>query len=129
VFVGTVVMIDLRLLGVTLTGVPVSEVIARLGPWSRLGFAVMVTTGLLLFYAAPVARYENYFFRFKMIALAAAIVNARVFDRSVYPTIERWDRSAVPPRAARIAGGLSILLWALIITAGRTMAYQQYWFP
>jgi hypothetical protein len=34
----------------------------------------------------------------------------------------------VPPRAARIAGGVSLVLWALIITLGRMMPYQQYWF-
>jgi len=121
-------MIDLRLLGATLTRVPVSEVITRLGPWSRLGFAVMLTTGLLLFYAAPLARYENYFFRFKMVALVLAMVNAWIFDRSVYPTVSAWDRDASPPRRARVAGAVSLVLWALIITAGRAIPYQQYWF-
>jgi hypothetical protein len=127
-FVGTVVMVDLRLMGVTLTRVPVSEVMTRLAPWSIAGFALMLITGALLFYAAPLARYENVFFRFKMATLAVAVLNAVVFYRSIYPGVARWDRDPVPPRAARIAGGVSLVLWALIITLGRMMPYQQYWF-
>jgi hypothetical protein len=59
VFVGTAFMIDLRLLGKTMTAVPVSQVMTRLMPWTEAGFLVMIVTGALLFYAAPVARYEN----------------------------------------------------------------------
>src|SRR5215510_7546589 len=83
VFVGTALMIDLRLLGKTMTHVPVSQVVTRLMPWAEAGFAVMVVTGALLFYAAPVARYENIFFRFKMAALAMAAVNVWIFRRRI----------------------------------------------
>jgi hypothetical protein len=128
VFVGTAVMIDLRLLGVTMTRAPVSEVMARLLPWTGAGFLVMVASGALLFYAAPLLRYENVFFRLKMAALVLALVNAWIFHRTVYRTVAEWDLNRVPPRKARVAGGLSLALWALIITAGRMMAYQAYWF-
>lgn len=128
VFVGTAVMVDLRLLGVTLTRVPVSEVVTRLGRWSRAGFFVMITTGSLLFYAAPTARYENLFFRAKMTALVLAIANVWVFDRRVYSTVAGWDTDPVPPRAARRAAAVSLVLWGFIITAGRMIPYQQYWF-
>jgi hypothetical protein len=128
VFVGTALMIDLRFLGVTLIRVPASEVVGRLLPWAVAGFLVMVTSGALLFYAAPVVRYHNLFFRFKMGALVLAVVNAWVFHATVYRRVAQWDRDPVPPREVRVAGGLSLVLWALIITAGRMMAYQGYWF-
>src|SRR5271169_598708 len=54
VFLGLTVMLDLRLLGVTLVRTPASEVVARLVPWTIVGFAVMVATGALLFFAIPV---------------------------------------------------------------------------
>ena len=54
VFLGMAVMFDLRLLGVTLTAVPMSQLKRRLGPWMTGGFIVMVITGLMLFYAIPV---------------------------------------------------------------------------
>jgi hypothetical protein len=128
VFVGTVVMIDLRLLGYTLTRAPVSEVVTRLGPWSGAGFAVMVASGALLFFAAPLLRYENLFFRFKMLTLVVAAANAWLFQRTVYRHVAEWDGDPVPPRAARVAGAMSLALWALVITAGRMIPYQIYWF-
>ena len=128
VFAGTAVMIDLRFLGVMMTRVPTSEVVARLLPWTAGGFVVMVVSGALLFYAAPLVRYENYFFRFKMGAILLALVNAWVFHATVYRRVAEWDRDPVPPRQVKLAGGLSLVLWAVIITAGRMMAYQDYWF-
>jgi hypothetical protein len=127
-FVGTALMIDLRLLGRTMTDVPVSQVMTRLMPWTEAGFLVMIVTGSLLFYAAPVARYENIFFRLKMAALAMAVMNIWLFRRNVYRRVAEWDLDPVPPRRVRMVGALSLLLLALIITAGRMMAYQDYWF-
>jgi len=128
VFVGTAAMIDLRLLGKTMTHVPVSQVVTRLLPWSEAGFLVMVVTGTLLFYAAPVARYENVFFRLKMAALLIAVINVWVFRRTIYRRVGEWDLDPVPPRRVRMVGALSLILLAIIITTGRMMAYQDYWF-
>ena len=128
VFVGTAVMIDLRLLGKTMTHVPVSQVVARLVPWSEAGFLVMVASGALLFYASPLARYENVFFRLKMAALVVAVMNAWVFRRTMYRRVGEWDLDPVPPSRVRMVGAVSLMLLALIITAGRMMAYQDYWF-
>ena len=128
VFVGTAVMVDLRLLGKTMTHVPVSQVVTRLRPWSQAGFAVMVVSGMLLFYAAPLARYENIFFRLKMAALVMAVINVWAFRRTVHRRLGDWDFDPVPPRRVRVVGVLSLILLAIIITAGRMMAYQDYWF-
>jgi hypothetical protein len=128
VFVGTAVMIDLRLLGKAMIQVPVSQVVSRLMPWTQVGFLVMVVTGALLFYAAPLNRYENIFFRVKMAALVIAAINIWVFRRNLYGRVGEWDVDPVPPRRVRMVGALSLLLLAVIITSGRMMAYQDYWF-
>ena len=128
VFVGTAAMIDLRLLGKTMIRVPVSQVVARLVPWTEIGFAAMVVSGTLLFYAAPLNRYENLFFRVKMGALALAVLNVWWFRRTAYRRVHEWDLDPVPPARVRMVGALSLILLGLIITAGRMMAYQDYWF-
>lgn len=128
VFVGTAVMVDLRLLGLTMRRVPASQVVRRLAPWAAGGFLLMVISGLLLFYASPVDRYLNLFFRAKMVMLALAGINAWLFHRTLYRSIAEWDRDPVPPRGVRLAGGAALALWAGMILAGRMMAYQQYWF-
>src|SRR5258708_23743073 len=58
-FLGLSVMLDLRLLGVTMLRTPMSEVMGRLLPWSIAGFVIMLVTGALLFYAIPVKTYLN----------------------------------------------------------------------
>ena len=125
-FVGTAVMLDLRLLGATMRGVPVSEVAARLRPWTAAGFLLMIISGALLFYANPPLRYQNIFFRTKMAMLVLAGVNAWMFHHTVYRRVAEWDRDPVPPRSARVAGGLALVLWAVMITSGRMIAYD--WF-
>jgi hypothetical protein len=125
-FLGLTVMLDLRLLGVTMLRTPASEVAGRLLPWTIAGFAVMVTTGALLFYAIPVKTYLNVFFRVKVAFLVLAGVNVAVFQRTIWRTVDGWDSAAVPPLRARLAGGVSLFLWAGIVIAGRMIAYN--WF-
>ena len=127
-FVGTAVMMDLRLLGLTLQSVRVSEVMTRLLPWTSAGFVLTIISGTLLFYAAPLSRYENIFFRAKMVALLLAGINILAFHNTVYRRVAEWDLDPIPPRRARVMGGFALVLWALIITLGRLIPYQVYWF-
>jgi hypothetical protein len=126
VFLGLVVMLDLRLLGVTLLKTPVSEVVGRLAPWTLAGFVVMVITGSLLFYAIPVKTYLNIFFRLKVLFLLLAGANTGIFHFMISDNMSEWDLDPVPPMRARLAGGLSLVLWAGIVVAGRMIAYN--WF-
>jgi len=127
-FVGTAAIVDLRLLGLTMQSVRVSEVMARLLPWTATGFLVMTITGALLFYAAPLLRYQNIFFRAKMVTLVLAGVNVWVFHNTVYRRVVEWDLDPIPPRSARVVGGLALALWAVLIMLGRMIPYQVYWF-
>ena len=119
-------MHDLRLLGWTMRGVPVSEVTGRLLPWTRIGFAVMVITGLLIFYSSPLRYYHNIFFRLKVLLLIVAGLNAFVFHRGVHRRVAEWDLDPVSPREARAAGAVSLVAWTLIVVTGRMIAYN--WF-
>jgi len=125
-FFGLTVMFDLRLLGWTMRKVPVSEFARRVLPWTIAGFIIMVITGTLLVLAIPVRSYQNIFFRFKMILLVLAGLNVWIFHSRVYPKVATWGRDAVPPKAARVAGALSLALWIGIVVSGRMIAYN--WF-
>ena len=125
-FVGTAVINDLRLLGWTMNSVPVSEVTGRLLPWTRVGFAVIVITGLLLFYSDPVRYYHNIFFRLKILLLVVAGLNVFVFHRGIHRRVAEWSLDPLLPRQARVAGAVSLAVWALIVVAGRMIAYN--WF-
>src|SRR5712692_4845363 len=125
-FLGTAAMLDLRLLGVTMRRVPVSEAERRLRPWTAAGFVLMITSGALLFYAIPVRTYLNIFFRIKFVMLVLSGLNVWVFHRTVYRRVAEWDLDPVAPMGARVAGGLSLALWAGVVVAGRMIAYN--WF-
>ena len=125
-FVGTAVMMDLRLLGISFGGVPVSEFTGRMLNWTRGGFAIMVATGLLIFYSSPVRYYYNIFFRLKLILLVIVGLNILLFHSRILKSVSEWDLDAKPPRAAKIAGAVSLASWLIIVVAGRMIAYN--WF-
>ena len=126
VFVGLLLSWDLRLLGITLRRVAVSEVWVRLIPWITMGAVLMVLSGLLLFASDPVRFFGNIFFRLKALGLFLALLNAMAFHLGIERRLVDWDTAAVTPRAAKLAGAISIGLWAVIVVTGRFVAYN--WF-
>ena len=126
VFFGLVVMFDLRLLGWMFRRVPVSEFNRRVLPWTIGAFVIMVISGTLLFFAIPLRSYQNIFFRTKMLLLLLAGLNVWIFHSRVFRGSAIWDVDGVPPRAARVAGGLSLALWIGVVVSGRMIAYN--WF-
>ena len=125
-FFGFAMILDLRLLGLALSQVPVSEVAKKLLPWTIAGFILMIVTGGLLFYAIPVRTYQSIFFRVKVLMLILAGINVWVFHSTIWRRVAEWDRDPVTPRSARFAGAASLVLWVCIIFAGRMIAYN--WF-
>ena len=125
-FVGLAIILDLRLLGLVFRRVPVSEVTARLLPWTKVGFVVMAVTGVLLFYAIPVRTYQSIFFRVKVAMLLLAGLNVWLFHSRVERRVADWDLAPVTPLAARVAAMVSLVLWAGVVVAGRMIAYN--WF-
>ena len=77
VFIGFLLFWDLRLVGVVLRGVAVSEVWRRLIPWITAGAALMVVSGILLFVSDPVRFYGNVFLRIKNLGLERARLSFR----------------------------------------------------
>ena len=125
-FVGTLIAVDLRLLGVAFKEVPVSQLTSRMLPWTVAGFVIMVVTGVLLFYAIPVRTYQSLWFRFKVVLLVVAGINAWVFHKRVQANQSTWDNNPIPPRGARVSAIISLCAWAGVIVTGRLIAYN--WF-
>ena len=125
-FLGLLAWMDLRLVGVTMTRVPVTDFVRKLLPWALVGFVISVVTGVLLFYSSPVRIGHNIFFRYKLIALVLAGVNAWAFHTGIYRKVGDWDSAAAIPWRAKLAGAISLALWASIVIAGRMIAYN--WF-
>ena len=127
--VGTLVWMDLRLLGLSLRGMRVSEVYRGLAPWFAAGFLMMFASGAVLFTAYATSAYANVFFRIKMLALLLAALNAVAFHFVGGRRSTAWDAAPRPPATVRIAGLASLLLWVTVIVAGRLMSYTMFSSP
>ncbi len=125
-FAGTILIVDLRLLGVAFRQAPVSKVTDTLLPYTVAGFATMIVTGLLLFFSNPLDYYHNIWFRVKFVFVIVAAINILYFHFRVQSNRATWDTLQKPPLGARAAAALSLALWSGIIVAGRFAAYD--WF-
>jgi hypothetical protein len=123
VFLGFVILLDLRLLDLLLRRTPVSTIFRQLNPWLFGSFAVMIVTGITLFTGDPVLFYGTIFFKLKMLMLLAAALNVVVFNFTVGRTMMQWDLLPVTPRGAKITGILSLVLWIAVVACGRGIAY------
>ena len=124
--VGTLVWFDLRLAGVAMPRCPVSAVYRRLMPWTLAAFVVMFISGAFLFTGFATRAYGNVYFRLKLAAIVLAGVNALFYHLVTERRIARWDDAARPPLAARVAGVISIVVWTIVILAGRMMSYTMF---
>jgi hypothetical protein len=120
---GTIMLMDLRLLGLGLRSVPVTQVVARIVPATWAGFLLMFLSGSLLFLSEAVKMYYSPAFRIKVLLLALAGLNALIFHLTIYRDVANWDPASAPPARAQLAGLLSLVFWIAIIAAGRAIAY------
>jgi Family of unknown function (DUF6644) len=112
--VGLSAIIDLRLLGFRLTGSPVSAISKELAPWTTAGFVTVLITGPLLLSTDPDRYYLSWEFRFKMTALALAIL----FDFFVHRKVRMGAGS---PARQRTAAWISLVLWSCVVIGGRAI--------
>jgi len=123
VFGGMVLVTNFRLLGWALTCYPISDVMRKLRFWKRLGFLLMVTSGLLMAGSEAGKYYGNPFFWTKVALLALIGVHALVFRRSVYRKTTELDLAPVVPGHAKLAAAASLILWTGVVCAGRLIGY------
>jgi hypothetical protein len=114
---GSLVVVDMRLLGIGLRRQPVSRVAAELAPVTLGGIIVMLISGSLLFLAEAIKCYQNDAFWVKMEFLAAAIL--------FYATIHRKVTGMDKPRPilGALTALLSLTLWFCVGWAGRAIAF------
>jgi len=121
--VGTTGVLDLRLLGFILPNQRVSDLHHRLIRWTWTGFAVMFASGSFMFASEAAKMYENGAFRFKMLLILLAGLNAMIFEFTAFRSVAKWDDSPRTPIAAKVAACISLVAWVGVIAAGRWIAY------
>jgi len=122
-FGGMLLATDLRLLGWAMRRRRVSDVIEQFRNWKRLGFLVIVASGLLLAWCEPLKLYRSPSFWVKMALMLLVGVHALVFRTGVYRNPAKLDAGIT--KQARLAAILSLLLWTGLIVSGRMIAFDQ----
>lgn len=123
--VGSILAIDLRLLGLASINRSVSRVTSGILPLTWVAFAVAVASGGLLFISNATKYLGNGFFVAKLLLICAAGVNMAIFHGISARDLPRWENEAALPLPARLAGGLSILLWVSVVACGRWIGFTM----
>ena len=120
--VGSIAMLDLRLLGFTWRDRGVREVHEEVLPWTWTAFICAAIAGALLFSSDAVKYSRNLQFRTKVVFLVLLGVNAAIFELGIYRRVDDWDRGRIPI-AARLAGAVSLIFWITVVTLGRWIGF------
>ncbi|MBO9582226.1 MAG: hypothetical protein J7498_15165 [Sphingobium sp.] len=121
--IGTIAIMDLRLLGLTSRKWTASS-ISRDTLWlTWLAFLVAVITGLLMFVSKAATYMVNPWFLVKMAMLAAAGINMAVLHRGPWRAIASWDSALAVPGSVRLSAALSLTFWIVVIFCGRFIGF------
>jgi hypothetical protein len=120
---GTILIIDLRLLGIASAERSFRQMASDILKWTWAAFALTALTGTLMFITNARVYYHNFFFRTKMLMLVLSGINMLVFELTAGRTIHRWDKAPSAPRAARAVAALSLAMWIGIIILGRLIGF------
>ena len=115
---GTVTVVDLRILGVGMRRQSVSELASQLTPWSVGAAILTIVSGILLFLSEAMKCYGNADFPYKMWFLLGGII--------LYFATQRRLTSAssqMSPGALKVIAVLSLILWYGVAIAGRAIAF------
>lgn len=123
--VGSILAVDLRLLGLASINRPISRVTAGILPLTWGAFVVAVASGGLLFISNATKYLGNGFFVAKLCLIAVAGLNMAIFHFISAKDLPRWENDARPPLPARLAGGASILLWIAVVACGRWIGFTM----
>jgi hypothetical protein len=116
--VGSITILDLRLLGVASRERDPRDLIRSILPITWSAFTVAVITGCLLFAANPLTYAVNFYFRGKLVLLLIAGLNMALFHLVSQRHLER--ASAMLPR---LSGAVSLVLWITIVAFGRWIGF------
>lgn len=117
--IGSIAIVDLRLLGLASTRRPFTELSREILPYTWAAFVLAAVTGSLLFISQATQYFVATTFWIKMAIMAAAGINMFIFEFITVRGVKDWDPTPSPPLPARLAGGISLTCWLLVFAFGR----------
>ena len=124
---GSVLMIDLRILGWAGTDQTLRQTVSRFGPWLTGSLWLLLVTGILMVIGEPVRELVTFSFWLKMSLVAVGVLVAVLFQRALRRHEPRWEDTLVHRSSIKGLAILTFVLWAFIIVLGRLIAYDHVW--
>jgi hypothetical protein len=124
---GSVLMIDLRILGWAWMEQTLQQTTRRFGPWLTGSLWLMLVTGILMVIGEPVRELVTFSFWLKMALVVIGTMVAVIFQRALRRHDEHWEESLVRRRTIKALAILTFLVWACVIVLGRLIAYDYVW--
>ena len=120
---GTILIIDLRLLGIASTHRSFKQMASDILKWTWAAFALTALTGTLMFITNALVYYHNFFFRTKMLLLVLSGINMLIFELTAGRTIHNWEKAPSAPSAGKAVAAVSLVMWISIIIMGRLIGF------
>lgn len=124
---GSVLMIDLRILGWAGTDQTLRQTTDRFGPWLDGALWLLLATGILMVIGEPVRELVTFSFWLKMALVAIGAAVAVIFQRTLRRHEAHWESTLVHRSSIKTLAVLTFLIWAVIIVLGRLIAYDHVW--
>ena len=124
---GSVLMIDLRILGWTWTDQTLRQTTQRFGPWLTGALWLLLATGLLMVVGEPVRELVTFSFWLKMTLVALGALVAVIFQRAVRRHEQHWEDTLVHRGSIKGLAVATFFIWTFIIVLGRLIAYDHVW--
>ena len=116
---GAILLLNLRLLGLTMTSKPVARLAQDLAPWVLCSLIIILASGVLLFASEALKAYASVPFQVKMLFLFAAMI----FHYTIYRWVTKADEAQLSPFWSKLAAVISILLWLGVGIGGRGIGF------
>ena len=119
VLLAAVLVVNLRLSGVSMMDWSLPAVERQLRPWAWGATALVLASGVVMFLGNPPKYLANGAFQLKMASLALAMV----CQFGLFRTFVRSDPGVRPRGMNLVVAGLSLTLWFAVGWAGRMIAF------
>lgn len=116
---GAILMLNLRLLGLTLKDKPVAQLARELSAWVFVSLIIILGSGVLLFSSEAMKAYASVPFQVKMLFLFAAMI----FHYTIYGWLTRSSDETIGRVWGKLAAIVSILLWLGVGIGGRGIGF------
>ena len=127
VVLGSVFMIDLRVLGWAGMDQTLRQTTTRFGPWLTAALYVQLATGVLMVIGEPVRELVTFSFWLKMFFVTVGTLIAAIFQITLRNHEQNWEEILVNRRSIKCLAVLTFLIWVCIIILGRLIAYDHVW--